>query len=286
MASNKNEGSPAPRGDDLLVTGGGLSLTFIGTGSAFSKKLFQNNLLIAKGAEHVLVDCGSRTPEALDLLGLSVVKVGTYLITHTHADHVGGLEEVMLVNRYFAKKKPRMIVTDRLRTLLWNHSLKGGAAWNERHDGKELGFHDFWIQEKPKRVRGGERELSSIRLGDLEIHLFRTKHIPDSALGWQDSLTSYGLVIDGRILFTSDTRNDPELLPWAMATFPIETIFHDVQMFSGGVHAGIDELATLPAATKARTWLMHYGDKGLEAADRVRDLGFAGLAEQWKTYRF
>jgi hypothetical protein len=31
---------------------------------------------------------------------------------------------------------------------------------------------------------------------------------------------------------------------------------------------------------------MHYGDKGMESRDRVLQAGFAGLAEQWKTYRF
>jgi ribonuclease BN (tRNA processing enzyme) len=286
MIPPTSDDSPAPRGDDLLKTGGELSVTFIGTGSAFSKKYFQNNILVAKGGEHLLVDCGSRTPEALDLLGLSVAKVNTYLVTHTHADHIGGLEEVMLVNRYMTRKKPRIIIGDRLKGILWNQSLRGGAAWNELHAGKELDFDDFLIQEKPLRVRGGPRELSTVRLGDLEIHLFRTMHIPDSAKGWDDSFPSYGMVLDRKVLFTSDTRFDPDLLTWAEATWPLERIFHDVQMFTGGVHAGIDELATLPPATKAKTLLMHYGDKGLEARDKALSLGFAGMAEQWATYRF
>ncbi|MEI6874683.1 MAG: MBL fold metallo-hydrolase [Spirochaetota bacterium] len=286
MAPHESGGLPTPVGESLLRTSGELALTFIGTGSAFSKKLFQNNILIAKGSEHVLVDCGSRTPEALDLLGLSVTKIGNYLVTHGHADHIGGLEEVMLVNRYMAKKKTRMIVSDKMKNLIWNQSLRGGAAWNERHDGQELTFDDFWIQERPRRVKNADRELSEVKIGDLQLHLFRTMHIPDSAVSWEDSLQSVGIIIDRRILFTGDTRFDPDLITWAETNFPLEMIFHDVQMFTGGVHAGIDQLGTLPVSTKAKILLMHYGDRGLEARDKAMALGFAGFAEQWKTYRY
>lgn len=271
---------------DILSTDGDLSITFLGTGSAFSKRFFQTNVIVAKGGTHVLVDCGTRTPEALDKLGLSTTKIERFLITHSHADHIGGLEETMLMNRYFAKKKARMIVTDLLRGILWNQSLSGGASWNEVHDGKPLSFDDFWIQEKPKRVRGGDRELASIVVGNLEIHLFRTMHIPDSALGWEDSFPSYGMVFDRRLLFTSDTRFDPGLLKWAQSLFPIERVFHDVQLFTGGVHASIDELASLPEALKSKMMLMHYGDKMPDMLDKVEAMGFAGIAEQGKTYRF
>ncbi|MEI6389447.1 MAG: MBL fold metallo-hydrolase, partial [Spirochaetota bacterium] len=251
-----------------------------------TKRFYQNNLLVAKGAEHVLIDCGARTPEALDRLGISIVKISRFLITHTHADHIGGLEEAMLMNRYFAKKRARIVVAPRLRPVLWNQSLKGGSGWNEIRDGKPLSFEDFWIEDRPRRVPKADRELMRVKFGELELHMFRTKHIPDGAPSWKESFPSYGVVIDGCILFTSDTRFDPGLLEWAQANYPLKAILHDVQLFTGGVHAGIDELATLPSATKAKILLMHYGDKMPEMAERVRDLGFAGIAEQWKTYLY
>ena len=49
-----------------LTNNGELSLFFIGTGSAFSKINFQTNFLIIKGQEHILVDCGSLCPYALE----------------------------------------------------------------------------------------------------------------------------------------------------------------------------------------------------------------------------
>jgi ribonuclease BN (tRNA processing enzyme) len=269
-----------------LTNKGGLDLTFIGAGGAFSKKFYQNNVLVVKGDTHLLIDCGTRTPEALARLGLSVAQISNYLITHSHADHIGGLEEVMLVGRYGLHRKSTMVVTNKLAKALWSMSLRGGASFNEVRGDGYLKFEDFWDQILPKPIRGADRELSEAHIGDIEARLFRTKHIPDSAPDWSSSFPSYGVILDKRILFTSDTRYDPEMILSLDAEYGFQAIFHDCQLFTGGVHASLDELSGLPPAIKAKTRLMHYGDKIEEALPRVADLGFLGIAEQWKTYRF
>ena len=279
--------APAPASAGLALSNAGeLSLTFVGSGGAFSKKYFQNNLMVVKGEDHLLVDCGTRTPEALALLGLSVGKVRNYLITHTHADHIGGLEEVMLVNRYGLHQKSTMVVTERLRKILWSMSLRGGSSWNEVHGGKPLAFEDFWDTITPRRVPGGKRELSEASVGSIALRLFRTMHIPDSSRDWRSSFPSYGLVIDGRILYTSDTRYDPAMVCALDREYGFEAIFHDCQFFTGGVHASLEEIAGLPEGIRARTRLMHHGDNVGDFEGRIRELGFLGLAEQWKTYSF
>lgn len=269
-----------------LANGGDLDLTFIGAGGAFSKKYFQNNLLVVKGDSHLLVDCGNRAPEAMSLLGLGVGQVSNYLITHTHADHIGGLEEVMLVNRYGLHRKTVMVVTDKLRTSLWSMSLRGGASFNEEREGKYLEFEDFWDTITPKRVRGADRELCEASVGSIGVRLFRTNHIPDSAPDWSLAFPSYGVILDKRVLFTSDTRYDPGMVKALEAEYGFEAIFHDCQLFTGGVHASLEELARLPKRIRAKIRLMHYGDKVEDFLPRISDLGFAGIAEQWKTYSF
>jgi ribonuclease BN (tRNA processing enzyme) len=273
--------SPVP-----LTNKGRLDLTFVGTGSAFSKEFYQNNLLVVKGSGHLLVDCGSRAPEALAKLGLSVGQIRNYLITHAHADHIGGLEEVMLVGRYGSRRKSVMVATDKLVKSLWSMSLRGGASFNEEKGGKYLEFDDFWERIRPKAIRGADRELCQAEVDGIEVRLFRTKHIPDSSPDWASSFLSYGVIIDRRILFTSDTRFDPEMVGEFDDEYRFEAIFHDCQLFKGGVHASLDELAGLPPAIRARTRLMHYGDKIEEFLPRIEKLGFAGIAEQWKTYSF
>jgi len=269
-----------------LTTNGTTELTFIGCGSAFSKKYYQNNLLVVHGDDHVLIDCGSRTPEALALLGLSVMDIRNYLVTHSHADHVGGLEEVMLVNRYVARKKPGLIATGAYAKFLWENSLKGGCAYNEKHNGKWLELKDFWNFLVPEPVIGADRELCRITVGKLQFDLFRTMHIPDAAKSWKSSAISYGVVINGHIAFSSDSRFDPSLFKFWESNYNLDVIFHDCQMFTGGVHASIDELATLPAATKAKMHLMHYGDAALALPDKAKQAGFAGFVEQWHSYIF
>lgn len=287
MESIKTFSNPEPPPKlDLTRQDSALSITCIGAGSAFSKRYFQNNALVVKGSDHLLIDCGSRTPEALELLGLSVTKVSNYLITHSHADHIGGLEEVMLQGRYVAKRKPTMVAPAKYRRFLWKHSLKGGAAYNERPDGKFLRFHDLWNSVDPTPVEGADRELCEAKVGSIGVAMFRTMHIPDSAPSWRSSSPSYGVVVDRRVLFTSDTRFDPEMLEFAMGRYPIEAIFHDCQLYNGGVHASLDELGRLPAKVKAMTTLMHFGDAVADHADKAAALGFKGFARQWRPYLF
>jgi ribonuclease BN (tRNA processing enzyme) len=196
-----------------LETEGQLRLVFVGTGSAFSKKYYQTNLLIVKGTDHLLIDVGSRASEALAKLGLSVTKIRNYLITHSHADHIGGLEEVALINRYAAHQKTTMIITDEYRDALWHMSLEGGCSFNEEHGGKNLSYDDFFIQASPLPVKGFEDiDLRQINLGSIDIKIFRTRHIPDSAPTWRESFFSYGIILDNRVLFTADTRFDPEVI--------------------------------------------------------------------------
>ncbi len=270
----------------LVRNDSSLSITFIGAGSAFTKKFYQNNALVVKSNDHVLVDCGTRTPEALALMGLSVTDVHNYLITHSHADHIGGLEEVMLLNRYVARQKPTMIAPAAYRKFLWKHSLKGGAAYNERVDGKFLRFGDLWNVIDTVPVAGADRELCEAQVGSIKFAMFRTKHIPDSAPSWRSSSPSYGIMIDDRILFTSDTRFDPELLEFLADRYRIEAIFHDCQLYTGGVHASLDELASLPATVRAKTRLMHFGDAVENHVEKAATLGFMGFVRQGEPYIF
>jgi len=265
---------------------GRLAITFIGAGSAFTKKFYQNNALVVKGSDHLLIDCGTRTPEALSRLGLSVTDIRNYLITHSHADHIGGLEEVMLLNRYMAKRKASMIAPPRYRKFLWKHSLKGGAAYNERVDGRFLRFEDFWDSIDMKPIEGADRQLCEASVGGIRVAMFRTMHVPDSAASWRSSAPSYGVVIDGRVFFTSDTRFDPDLIDFVCARYDIEAVFHDCQLYRGGVHASLEELATLPAALKAKTRLMHFGDAVERFDTAASEAGFMGFVSQGTPYLF
>lgn len=274
-------------GELKLTNDGHLSLFFIGVGSAFSKRHYQTNLLIVKGQDHLMVDCGTKTPQAFYELGLPLSQVKNYFLTHSHADHVGGLEEVMLVARYGGGGRPHVWITENYQTSLWDMSLKGGSAFNEEAGGKNLDFGDFWQIHRPQWLAGYPRETYSFEVGSIKLKAFRTMHVPGNSPSWDRSFWSTGLVIDDRILFTGDTKFDRPLLDEFCGLFPIETIYHDCQfMPPGGVHASIDELKTLPADLKAKTLLVHYGDNWETNEATVAAEGFAGLVQQWTYYDF
>lgn len=269
-----------------LYNDGQLWVYFLGCGSAFSKRHYQTNLLIVKGSDHLLVDCGTSCSRALAEAGLSVLDIKDVLITHSHADHVGGLEELILMNRYVARTKPRIYITPQYQRLLWNQTLRGGAEMNERHDGVGLGFGDYWEVVRPRPLRDYGRDAHEFTVGDLRVRTFRTRHYPQQAVSWQDAMYSTGLVIDERIVISGDTQFDAELLDEVAPVGGAEHVFHDVQLFPGGIHASLEELATLPEEIRRRTSLVHYGDNFEQFVDRVSELGFAGFAEQGRIYEF
>jgi ribonuclease BN (tRNA processing enzyme) len=275
--------SRKPTNPVTLVTKCDLSLYFVGCGSAFAKTLNQNNLLITKGDHHLLIDCGTKCSQALHDAGLPISQIRNYLITHSHADHIGGLEEVQLFGRYVSQQKPNMVINKTYEKILWEQSLRGGS---ERSEKELLTFGDLWNTQRPKKLGGYPRETFETNVGNINIKMPRTLHFPDSATSWRQCAWSCGVIIDDRIFFTSDTRFDRELVEGYDKRFNFEVIFHDCQLFTGGVHASIDELCTLPKRLRKKIVLMHYGDNWQNFRQQAKDAGFHSWAKEGHTYTF
>jgi ribonuclease BN (tRNA processing enzyme) len=269
-----------------LANKGGLNLFFLGVGSAFTKRQYHTSLIVIKGNDHLLIDCGYRCPQAMHDVGLQTTDIRNILITHSHADHIGGLEELAIMGRYFAKRKLRMVINETYQYVLWETSLRGGLGHNERTAHKVLNFEDFFEPIRPKKLPEYIRETLSTKVGSIDIKMVRTKHIPDNAPDWQSSFWSCAVIIDDRILFSGDTRYDPELILDYDKKFNFEAIFHDCQFFTGGVHAGIEELNRLPSDIKNRLYLSHYGDNWEKFEKTAEKYGFAGFARQHHYYVF
>lgn len=283
------ESSHNPLGPTMNIENDGhLDILFLGVGSAFAKRHFQTSILITKGKTHVLVDFGMDGPRALDGVGLGMGHIQNVLPTHSHADHVGGIEALALFNRYVGQRymnKPKLscIVTPEYQRILWDYTLRGGLEWNEEQpDGRRrLGFGDFFNIVTPRWKTSTPREIHEVGMGSLKLELFRTNHIPEQAPNWEASFVSYGLLIDDRVFYSGDSQFDTDLLNY-YSQRRVEHWFHDVQFFPGAVHAPLADLKTLSEDIKKNMTLMHYSDDW----DKQDISGFAGWAKQGTTYRF
>ena len=273
-----------------LTNDGNLEIVFIGVGSAFAKLHNQTNFLIIKGKTHVMVDFGMTGPAALwETARLSPVDIDTILPTHSHADHVGGIECLGLMNRYVGqrfmnKPKTKMIVTSEYQRILWDQSLRGGMEWNEDLEthgkGRKLSFTDFFQVIRPEWKASMPRETFEIDYEGIHIELFRTNHIPEQSSKWEDAFVSFGLMIDNRVFVSMDTQYDEELIRHYSPKS--EVMFQDVQFFSGAVHAPMDDLKKFSSEIKQKMYLMHYADNWKE--QNAND--FAGWAEEGVRYIF
>ena len=268
-----------------LTNNGNLSLFFLGTGNAFTKTAFQTNLLIIKGQDHLLVDCGTLCSYAFEnMYNGRITDIKNLLLTHPHADHIGGVEELALEGKYITKRLVNLVITDEFKKSLWEESLKGGIQYSEEGI---MTFDDYFNQIKPVRIQKKPFEMFETNVGSINIKLFRTRHVTTRKKSLKKSQISYGLIIDDRILFTADTQFNPSQLQFLLDKYKkIEVIFHDcdVMGYSRGVHAAYDELVTLPKEIKEKTFLSHYSE-AVSTIDALVD-GFAGLAKHWVYYDF
>jgi ribonuclease BN (tRNA processing enzyme) len=276
-------------GRNPLECGPELAIVFLGVGSAFAQKHHQTNLLITKGDSHVLVDFGMTGPAALSAIGLKPTDIRCVLPTHSHADHVGGLECLALMNRYVGMRfmdhpKIKCVIGQEYQRVLWDRTLRGGLEWNEKdmEHGQILSFSDFFDVVRPKWKTHQPREIFEVDLDGIHIEMFRTNHIPEQECAWEACFLAFGLLIDGKVFFSGDTKFDPPLLEHYMLAYMPEVIFHDVQFFKGAVHPYIEDLRGLDKMYRERMHLVHYGDdwEKQDASD------FAGWTQQGVRYVF
>ncbi|PYI54475.1 MBL fold metallo-hydrolase [Paenibacillus flagellatus] len=220
-----------------------IDIQMIGTGSAFAKNYYNNNALVACNGYKLMIDFGITAPLAMHRLGLPLDVIDGVFITHLHADHIGGFEELMLRLRFHYGKKPQLFIEGRLIEPFWEYSLRGGLEFGA----EERQTLDQFFDVVPLSV-GKPHEI----VPGFRMEILPTKHFRD--------MPSYCVILNDELFYSGDTVFDPELIR-SVHERNCTYLLHDCQLDGHGlVHATLQELLTLPESIQQKIWLMHYGD--------------------------
>jgi ribonuclease BN (tRNA processing enzyme) len=251
-----------------------MRILFLGSGSAHTVGTdnFQSNMLLVAGnGRCLLIDCGSDIRWSLARQGFSHRDITDIYVSHLHADHIGGLEYVGFKTRFDpACRRPRLYLEASLAGPLWDHSLRGGMGVIT--DG-ETRLEDFF-EVVPLRAH------EPFEWEGARLEMVPVAHV----VAPRATMHSNGLLIgagDQRVLLTTDTRFDAELLAPYYAS--ADLIFQDCETssYKTGIHAHYSELRGLAAAVRAKMWLYDYPPGPLP--DAVAD-GFRGFVRPGQSF--
>ena len=236
-------------------------LTVLGTGDAQASRYWNTCYLIEAGGQRLLIDCGYTIKHALANVDLVLADIDAVFITHVHGDHVHGLERLGLESRYVLNRRPQLLLAPGIRTPLWDRCLRGTMAG----DGDHGELEDFFAVQ--------DVDPAGFHWQDVNFRLFPTPHVPGK--------TSFGLIINDRLIITSDTNP----VPWLAEDDSDRIILHDCSLDEvNPVHTTLNELEQVyPPQVLRRLWAIHYGDELETYRERIE--GFcAGVAWQGQVF--
>jgi len=254
-----------------------VTMKFIGTGGAWSKKYGHTSCLVTVKnngiTKRILIDCGGLVPLYLDMAGVKWEDIDAIFVTHNHGDHTHGLEEAGFYGRYTLQRKPHLILpSERIKTELWNETLKGTMAKAEEGN---LSFKDYFTFEIVDRT-GRFFDFNGVMFS-----VFPTYHVKNKQ--------SFGLFIgegEKYIMYSGDALLNPTLVDMAMKDGMV-AMFHDCGFYDGEgkVHASLNDLLALPADQRKRTYIMHYPDNVHDKWEEIHGAGIK-IAEIGEEYIF
>ncbi len=253
-----------------------MKCVFLGSGSAFTvgaDNFHSNILLVSDRDTKFLIDCGSDIRFSLYVAGYSYADITDIYISHSHADHAGGLEYMGLNTKFDPRcDRPNLYLSKDLASEIWDRTLSGGMR---SVSGEILSLESFF-NVHPINLHG-HFEWEGIR-----FTLVKVVHVDNGFF----VIPSYGLFfeVDGvKVFVTTDAKlfKDDNLKLYDQA----DIIFQDCETtpFPSTVHAHYNELLGLPLEIRRKMWLYHYQPGPLPDAEHD---GFQGFVKRGQIFDF
>jgi len=234
-------------------------LHFLGVGAAHATALGSSSVVLeGDGQPLLLVDCG---PDTLDrYLAAYGTLPSALFITHTHMDHVAGLEQLFFKLWFDPARRGGTRLFAHATLIPW---LQARVA--DYPGALAEGGVNFWEAFRLVPCTRG------FWLDGFWFDIFATRH---HAPG-----TSYGLALEGSFAFTGDTRPIPEVL--ARYGGGNMVIAHDCSLVGNPSHSGIDDIAReYHDSLRTQLLLYHYGSAADGAALAARGYRIATTGER------
>jgi ribonuclease BN (tRNA processing enzyme) len=278
-----------------VVDGSTMTLRFLGTGGAFSRRYGTTcSLMTARSGERWLIDCGRQAPDQLWNAGLDWHDIDGQIVTHVHGDHIFGLEDFAFQRYYQAQAptgqttpggcpsimtggpRPKFLAHRAVRDEVWE-SLAASLRYLKIGDDPRAGTLESYFEvlepsvwEEP--TGNMWRHSETFSNNGLEIVARESEHVPGKPS------CSLEIGVDGpggKIAWWSgDCTVDTKFLISIEARTTI--YFHDCTFtdYPGQVHGAFTLLQKLPEQVRRKMVLMHHEDDVEGHRAQVEKLGF------------
>jgi ribonuclease BN (tRNA processing enzyme) len=254
-----------------------MEVTILGAGGAFTdfRQEYHTSAVVSMDSGKYLIDCGGTTVQAMMEAGIDYLQPDLRVfITHMHADHIGGLEQ-LIYERYYMAKKP-------LKTTIYTHwSLASTLSqWLAL---TVLPFTDHETGNQNETLWNIAHVLSWPIGTSMRSGLF----VPVTHCGDKPCVGLYLIGESGKSIYWSGDSTRPQENEQASAWMQqASLIFHECSFtpaYPGTVHTHYEQLLELPDDLRSRMVLIHHGPKP-EGLDPMGD-GFHGVAHKGGTYQ-